>query len=186
STDIVPGHPRMSIIEDRLSDAWSNLQGREIRGYRITSWCYQLLRSLEKQYDLVVFDVGPSLGALNRSVILACDFIVTPFGCDIFSLLGIKNISQWIDTWKRQYDRSVKDGREDHPEIFEEYPIPTNTDAQFRFLGYSVQQYVTRTFKTGRRPVRSYEQIMQAIPGTVHESMAFLRPAGLTDADLEL
>lgn len=186
STDLVPGHPRMSIIEDRLSDAWSELQGRQVRGYRITSWCYQLLRSLEKKYDLVVFDVGPSLGALNRSVILACDYIVTPFGCDIFSLLGIRNISQWITNWKRQYDRAILDAQEDQPHIFTQYQIPTATNAQFRFLGYSVQQYVTRTFKTGRRPVRSYDQIMKEIPGTVRESMAFLRPPGLTDDDLEL
>lgn len=105
-TDIIPGHPKMSIIEDRLSDAWSDLQGRDIRGYRITNWCAGLLAAIESRYDLVVFDVGPSLGALNRSVILASDYIVTPFGCYIFSLLGIENISSWIKNWKNQYDRS--------------------------------------------------------------------------------
>jgi cellulose biosynthesis protein BcsQ len=74
----------MNIVEHRLSDAWSQLRGREIGGYRITSWCNQLLVALSNRYDLIVFDVGPSLGALNRSVILASDYIVTPFGCDIF------------------------------------------------------------------------------------------------------
>ena len=42
-TDLIPGHPRMSIVEDRLSDAWQALQARDVRGYRISNWCYQLL-----------------------------------------------------------------------------------------------------------------------------------------------
>lgn len=186
SSDLIPGHPRMSIIEDRLSDAWSDLQARDIRGYRITNWCAQLLGALQDRYDLIVFDVGPSLGALNRSVILACDYIITPFGCDIFSLLGIKNISGWIQAWKLQYDRSISDGKQDHPGIFERYVIIQDTDKKFRFAGYSVQQYVTKTFKTGRRPVKSYDRIMQQIPDTVNESMRFLLPEGLDQKDLEL
>lgn len=186
NTDIVPGHPRLSIIEDTLSGAWADLQARNIGGYRVTNWCKQLLNSVEGRYDYVVFDVGPSLGALNRSVILACDYIVTPFGCDIFSLLGIRNISSWMATWKQQYDRSIHDGLKDHPGVLESYPIITNTDNQFRFAGYSVQQYITKTFKTGRRPVKSYDQIMREIPTTVESAMDFLRPAGLTAGDLEL
>ncbi|ENE1253171.1 AAA family ATPase [Stenotrophomonas maltophilia] len=185
-TDIIPGHPRLSIIEDQLSDAWTGLQARQIGGYRVTNWCKQLLGEVADKYDYVVFDVGPSLGALNRSVILACDYIVTPFGCDIFSLLGIRNISTWIASWKQQYDRSIEDGMTDHPGVLEGYPIVVDTTKHFRFIGYSVQQYVTRTFKSGRRPVKSYDQIMREIPGTVDDAMTFLRAHKLESKDLEL
>lgn len=185
-TDIIPGHPRLSIIEDQLSDAWSGLQARQVGGYRVTNWCKQLLEAIDGRYDYVVFDVGPSLGALNRSVILACDYIITPFGCDIFSLLGIRNISTWITSWKQQYDRSIEDGIVDHRGVLEQYPIVTDTERQFRFIGYSVQQYVTRTFKSGRRPVKSYDQIMREIPATVWDAMNFLRAPGLEASDLEL
>lgn len=187
-TDMIPGHPRLSIIEDTLSSAWADLLARKIGGYRVTNWCTQLLNALERDfnYDYVVFDVGPSLGALNRSVILACDYIVTPFGCDIFSLLGIKNISSWMGTWKKNYDRSIRDTLSDDPGVLEGYPIVTCTDEKFRFAGYSVQQYITKTFKTGRRPVKSYDQIMREIPTTVESAMKFLRADGLADDDLEL
>ena len=178
-TDIIPGHPRMSIIEDKLSDAWADLRARDIGGYRITNWCNELLATLQNRYDLVVFDVGPSLGALNRSVILSCDYIVTPFGCDIFSLLGIKNISGWIRQWQRQYEKSIEDTMDEQPEVFRKYRIIADTRNRFRFAGYSVQQYVTRSFQTGRRPVKSYDRIMQKIPGTVNEAMAFLIPSHL-------
>ena len=185
-TDLIPGHPRMSIIEDRLSDAWSDLQKRDVRGYRVTNWCHQLLDQVKDNYDIVVFDVGPSLGALNRSVILACNYIVTPFGCDIFSLMGIKNISQWISTWDTQYERSVVDGLRDHPEAFEQYLIIRDSRRQHRFLGYSIQQYVSRKFKTGPRPVKSYDEIMQRIPSTVRDAMRPFTDEVLTDDLLAL
>lgn len=185
-TDIIPGHPNMSVIEDKLSDAWSSLQGRQIGGYRVTNWCHQLIQSLEGRYDVIVFDVGPSLGALNRSIILACDNIVTPFGCDIFSLLGIRNISEWIKKWDLQYMRSVRDGLQDSPEAFEQYQIIVDTALKHRFLGYSVQQYVSRQFKTGPRPVKSYDEIMKRIPGTVQEAMSGLVHGSLDAKALEL
>ncbi|WP_448218392.1 ParA family protein [Endozoicomonas sp. 2B-B] len=173
-TDLIPGHPKMSIIEDRLSDAWSELRARETRGYRITNWCHQLIQRFEREYDLIVFDVGPSLGALNRSVILACDYVITPFGCDIFSLLGVKNIASWIKAWKHEYDSSISETKSHKPKIFEKFSIIDDTDAKFRFAGYSVQQYVTRKFKNGPRPVKSYDKIMSEIPDIVKKSMAFI------------
>lgn len=185
-TDIIPGHPSMSIIEDRLSDAWSSVRGREIGGYRVTNWCHQLIESLDKQYDIIVFDVGPSLGALNRSVILSCDFIVTPFGCDIFSLLGIKNISEWIAKWDSQYMSSVTEGVHENPKAFQSYKIITDTTHKHRFLGYSVQQYVSRQFKTGPRPVKSYDEIMKRIPETVQAAMSSLVPKNLDSTTLQL
>ncbi|MFY7865521.1 ParA family protein [Roseateles sp.] len=185
-TDLIPGHPSMSIIEDKLSDAWSAVRGRDIGGYRITNWCNQLLDSLQERYDLIVFDVGPSLGALNRSIILSCDYIVTPFGCDIFSLLGIKNISEWINKWDAQYMSSVSDGLQENPKAFERYKLISDTSNKHRFLGYSVQQYVSRQFKAGPRPVKSYDEIMKQIPGTVQETMRDLVGGGLDLNDLEL
>ena len=171
---------------DRLSDSWSKLQGGDIGGFRITNWCLQLLDAVKDMYDLVVFDVGPSLGALNRTVILASDFVVTPFGCDIFSLLGIRNISSWIKAWDAQYMRAVGSAKLEKPRIFSDYQILDDTSKSFRFIGYSVQQYVTRTFKTGKRPVKSYETIMKEIPETVADSMGFLKPDRITADELEL
>jgi cellulose biosynthesis protein BcsQ len=185
-TDIIPGHPKMSVVEDRLSDAWSDLRARDIRGYRITNWATQLLSVHRDQYDLIVFDVGPSLGALNRSVILACDFIATPFGCDIFSLLGIQNISSWIRDWKDQYDGAILEKENREPGLLDRFDISRKTNNKFRFAGYSVQQYVQRKFKTGPRPVKSYDRIMEEIPSTVQKAMSFLTPDNANQSELDL
>lgn len=186
NTDIIPGHPSMSVIEDHLSDAWTALQGSQIGGYRITNWCHHLVSDLAGRYDIIVFDVGPSLGALNRSIILACDFILTPFGCDIFSLLGIRNISEWIRKWDLQYTRAIGHAKQDNPAVIQKYNIIEDTGNKHRFLGYSVQQYVSRQFKEGPRPVKSYEEIMRRIPSTVEQSMNDLVPRQLENQELEL
>ena len=36
--------------------------------------------TLCSEYDYVLFDMGPSLGAINRSILLASDYFITPTG----------------------------------------------------------------------------------------------------------
>src|SRR5690349_22066163 len=51
-TDLIAGHPNMSLVEDRLSQAWSDLQGADpIRGYRIRS--EEHTSELQSRRDLV-------------------------------------------------------------------------------------------------------------------------------------
>ncbi|SNX59195.1 AAA domain-containing protein [Nitrosomonas ureae] len=185
-TDLIPGHPKISLVEDKLSSAWNDMQAGTLAAYRITNWCSQLFENLESRYDLVIIDVGPSLGALNRTVLLSVDYLVTPFGCDIFSLLGIQNIASWLKNWQRQYTRSIANVKEDRPGEIENYPIITDSDTKFRFAGYSVQQYVTKTFKSGKRPVKAYDKILQEIPITVEVNLSFLKSRNLQTNDLEL
>ena len=177
-TDLIPGHPKMSIIEDRLSEAWGTLRARQMGGVRITNWCHHLTKNFENKYDYIVFDVGPSLGALNRSIILESDYIITPFGCDIFSLLGIKNISGWINNWNKDYKKTISDIIDDGKEAdLDNFNIIKDTSKKFRFAGFSVQQYVKRSFKTGHRPVKAYDEVMKQIPDTFNISMKdFLIP----------
>jgi cellulose biosynthesis protein BcsQ len=171
-TDIIPGHPKVSVIEDILSDAWGKLRARDIGGLRVTNWCHHLTTAFEGRYDYIVFDVGPSLGALNRSILLESDYIITPFGCDIFSLLGIKNISSWVENWNKTYNKTIDDLLEDgKEEQLDKYSIIKDTSSKFRFAGFSIQQYIQRKFKVGPRPVKAYENVMKQIPGIVEETM---------------
>ncbi|SEC01162.1 ParA family protein [Bradyrhizobium erythrophlei] len=187
ATDLIPCHPNMALIEDRLSQAWADLRGGdEIRGYRISNWVSQLLEKSAAKYDLVVFDVGPSLGAINRTILLSSDFVITPFGSDIFSLVGIQNIASWMEAWQREYARALQFLKERHADAIAEYPGVSEASRKTRLAGYSVQQYVTKTFKTGRRPVKAYDDIMKMIPSTVVENLSSYFPTGLNEPDLVL
>ncbi|MGD9164332.1 MAG: AAA family ATPase, partial [Chromatiales bacterium] len=83
--DLVPGHPSFSIIEDRLGAAWHDLQEGDLGGIRKTNWNLFLKDNIKNRYDYVLYDLGPSLGSINRSVLIGCDKFMTPMGTDIFS-----------------------------------------------------------------------------------------------------
>ena len=89
--------PEISELEDKLSNSWVTLNN-DIGSLRITNWSNNLNEKLKKEYDFIIYDVGPSLGALNRTILLGCDYFVTPMGCDTFSIMGIKNIKNKLSS----------------------------------------------------------------------------------------
>lgn len=186
-TDLLPGHPNLSTMEDRLSEGWSKLVAAEVAGFRVTNWAEQVLKNYANDYDLIVFDVGPSLGALNRTIILASDYLVCPFGCDIFSILGINNIATWITKWQEDYSEAISTTkRRERFNMIEKFGCITDTSAKFRLAGYSVQQYVSRKFKEGPRPVKAYDSIMQEIPKVVNDRLNFIKSSNQSDIKLRL
>ena len=101
-----------------------------------------------QNYDYVFFDVSPSLGAINRSVLIACDYFLSPMSVDIFSLRALENIATALESWSRQLAR----GLEENPDP-EDLPIK-NYDWRLRFAGYVSQQYIAKRDSEGnQRPV---------------------------------
>lgn len=168
--DLIPGHPHMSVLEDKLSQSWLSFGGGDLGGARITNWNTQLCQAISDYYDLVFFDVGPSLGALNRSVLLGAEYFVTPMGCDIFSIMGITNIAGWLEKWTDAYDNAILKVQESWET--EDYSITTDTASICRFVGYTVQQYITKSKEGKRRPTKAFERILEAIPSTIDDSLS--------------
>lgn len=108
---ILPGDILLSEFEQSLSEGWVNtLAGREI-GFRNTSSIFRYIDNWAgaNNIDYVLLDVGPNLGALNRAVLLGCDYFIIPMVPDLFSLRGLGNIGKtfvkWIKEWKGAVDR---------------------------------------------------------------------------------
>src|SRR5690606_39235679 len=80
NVDLIPGNPKFSIIEDRLGSAWHDLLSGDVGGIRKTNWNTFLADTLKDDYDFVFYDLGPSLGSINRSVLIGCEFFITPMG----------------------------------------------------------------------------------------------------------
>lgn len=169
--DLIPGHPSLSILEDRLGAAWHSLKGGDLGGIRQTNWNTALCKKLSKKYDYIFFDLGPSLGALNRSVLIGCDKFITPMGTDIFSILGIKNIGEWIRSWTDIYKNSIEICEKSNPGRIVKYPINIDLKIRNGFSGYTLQQYITKSKQGVRRPTKAYEEIINNVPDEVNKSL---------------
>lgn len=184
--DLIPGHPKVAILEDKLSRNWTEFVGGDLGGARVTNWNTQFLEQFTGRYDLVVFDIGPSLGALNRAVLVGVDFFLAPMGCDIFSLIGIDNIAEWLHDWQGEYETGLKQCEKKHGPEMKNYIVKTDTSEMCRFVGYTVQQYITKTIRNERRATAAYDEILASIPLRIEQRLAQLIAPRLSLESLKL
>jgi cellulose biosynthesis protein BcsQ len=157
--DLIPGTPRFARVEDFLSKDWVDVKAADIRGIR-TNMLFIHFLTLCHKYDYVFFDMGPSLGAINRAVLLACDYFLTPMSSDIFSLLALENIGISINEWKKDFNDSIKKlGFEEKKAL-----DGLKESCEIKFIGYIEQQYISKSVDGKNVAVRSYEKILDRIP----------------------
>ena len=130
-------------MEDLLASDWSDVEGGKARGTRTTLVFSQAISQF-KGYDYVFFDMGPSLGAINRAILLASDYFVTPMSPDIFSILALENIGISITQWSEQFDAGVLKLQRSDPTAI----TGLKTKFKVKFLGYVTQQYTSKTVES--------------------------------------
>lgn len=108
---LLAGDLALSGFEDDLSSQWSHcLDGKE-RAFRVISAFWRLLMSAAepRQSDVVLVDVGPNLGAINRAALVAADYVVLPLAPDLFSVQGLQNLGPRLRDWRKEWtDRLEK------------------------------------------------------------------------------
>ena len=66
--------------------------------------------------DLIIYDVGPNVGALNRTILLDSDYFATPVAADLFSLRALATVGRslglWIRDWETVRNLAPPDDRE--------------------------------------------------------------------------
>lgn len=175
--DVVPGDPRLALTEDLLATDWGQATSGYVRGLRTTLLFRHLLK-FAAAYDYVFFDVGPSLGAINRAVLLASDTFVTPMATDIFSLKALENISLSLQKWQKLYTAAIA-----QVEDLEEVDVD-EIEWRLKFLGYVTQQYTAKKDAEGQpRPVRAFDQIMRKVPLTIAAEIVKPLQPELADVD---
>ena len=167
--DVILGDTRLAILEDFLSSDWIDGKTGEHRGLQTTFVFKDLLLKLQEQYDYIFFDVGPSLGAINRIVLLACDYFIIPMSSDIFSLKAIDNISESLKEWKKNLERGLDDYKSN-----EGYSFMLNNNeiiCGLRFIGYVNQQYTAKKIDGNKRPVKAYDKIIKKMPAVINTKL---------------
>lgn len=170
--DVVIGDPRLALKEDLLAQDWRDAKSGGTRGLRTTFLFHDLIKRAQ-EYDFVFFDMGPSLGAINRSVLLAAHFFVVPMSIDIFSIWAIDNISKALTVWKKEIKNGIKVA-EDPGEV-------EQIDDRPNFLGYVTQQHKERRESGKPRIVEAYNTISKQIPEKIkHKFQDLMAAKGIT------
>lgn len=164
--DLIPGNPQFASNEDFLASEWRDVKSSELRGIKSIMVFFHFL-TLCLKYDYVFFDMGPSLGAINRSILLASDYFITPMSTDVFSLLALENIGSSILKWSKTFNRGIK-GMDSSKKRNINY---MKSVCDIKFLGYVEQQYIMKTVGETRRAVKAYEEILNKIPKEIHEKV---------------
>ncbi|MGN5351961.1 ParA family protein [Ralstonia sp. L16] len=103
---LLAGDVLLSIYEEELSSAWTDAFARKVRGYDVMCALARTVNAAAAECgaDVVLYDVGPNIGPLNRAVLLDCDCFVTPVAADLFSLRALttvgRSIAKWIQDWE--------------------------------------------------------------------------------------
>jgi cellulose biosynthesis protein BcsQ len=164
ATDVLPGHPSLSILEDLLGASWSEFGGGRPGGARRTAWLRALRQTVDNEYDVLVVDASPSLGAINRSALIGSDHFVTPMSADLFSLYALDNIATWFHRWLEGYDRARQAAADELDTTGYADLLPVTLPIRQGFVGYTVQQYVSRASGGEIRRVQAYDQHREEIP----------------------
>ncbi len=151
---LVIGNLSLSTFEDKLSKAWLECLGGDIYSFKITSIFNTIINDAARQQnaEVVLIDVGPNLGAINRAVTISSDYIIIPVASDLFSLQEIKNLGITLNNWKKDWQDRI----DRKPQLLN-FDIPKGKELP---AGYIVMQYTAKE----SRPVKSHLKWANRIP----------------------
>jgi chromosome partitioning protein len=159
---LVPGDVALASFEDTLSEAWPASMGDSnlYRPFRILTSFWQVAQLAARQVEanIILVDVGPNLGAINRSALIASDYVAIPLGADLFSLQGLKNLGPTLRSWRNLWQKRLDNW---------ETPSFKLPRGNMEPLGYIVQQHSVRL----SRPVKAYDKWVNRMPTVYHDSV---------------
>jgi chromosome partitioning protein len=149
---LVPGDLTLSRFEDELPQQWPDcLDGKE-RAFRVISAFWSLIEQAVKETsaDVVLLDVSPNLGALNRAALVATDYILIPLAPDLFSVQGLRNLGPTLRTWRAEWAERLVKNPDPH------LALPAG---EMRPIGYVLLPHAVRLGS----PVAAYQRWMRRI-----------------------
>lgn len=158
---LVPGNLALSRFEDLLSENWPKCLDGQEAAFRVITAFHRIMRQAAHgmQAELILIDVGPNLGAINRSALIAAEQVVIPLAPDLFSLQGLRNLGPTLRDWRKGWTKRLA-----------ELPASAGIDAPagaMQPLGYVVMQHGVRD----SRPVKAYQRWLGRIPAVYRQAV---------------
>lgn len=166
------GDVLLSDYEEELPGAWTGSFARKERDYDVMCCLSRAGRAMGRRYgvDIVIYDVGPNIGPLNRTILLDMDYFVTPVAADLFSLRALstvgRSLGRWIRDWKtvRELASSADRGK-----LIRGWPV---------FLGYVTSAYKVSSGRTATHPHEYWEgKIAPRVRDRIVEDLRKVSPA---------
>ena len=165
---LIPGDIRLSEFEADLNDFWGQCLQRKPRGFRGTTALSELVTHVaaQRQIDLVFYDSGPNIGALNRAILLDCNFFIVPVAYDLFSLRALKTLGRtlvgWIQDWQ-----TISDLAPEETYLLKGHPA---------FLGYIAEGFKVYAGAVAQQHSRFRSQIEKEIHSQIVSILRGLDP----------
>ncbi|OHC64757.1 MAG: chromosome partitioning protein [Rhodocyclales bacterium GWA2_65_19] len=159
---LIAGDLALSGFEDELSNQWPASMGDQnlVRPFKVLTAFWQVMQQAAEAHDadLILVDVGPNLGAINRSALIASDFVVIPLEVDLFSLQGLRNLGPMLRSWRTLWKKRV-----------DNWTTPTIAlpKGLMTPIGYLAQQHGVRL----SRPVKAYDRWLNRMPLEYRQSV---------------
>jgi len=157
---LLPGDLALSSFEDQLSEVWPKCLDGDERAFRVTSAFWRIMQAAAEEHkaQIVLVDLGPNLGAINRASLISCDYVVVPLSPDLFSLQGLRNLGPRLRTWRADWKKRL----EVNPAA--DLKLPSGA---MKPVGYLIQQHSVRL----DRPVQAYDRWIAQIPSTYRRAV---------------
>ena len=162
---LIPGDLGLSLFEDRLSEAWSKClddnPANAGDGFRVMTAFYRVMKAAadSDHVDIVLVDVGPNVGAMNRAALVAADYVVIPLGADLFSLQGLRNLGPTLRAWRNGWAKR-REGR-----VPAKMAMPSGA---MKPVGYVLLNPSVRS----NRPVKAYRKWADRIPAVYADEVS--------------
>lgn len=161
--DLIPGRLSLYTYESVIASRWNDVYAGQPLAVRTISRIREVALGYaeEKKYDYILMDTSPSLGMLNKIIIMNSDGFIIPALPDMFSLYGIRNIGSSIKVWKKELDIIFNLISDEKRKMF-----PAET---VQFLGYTIynaKKGKSRTIDTWNLAQAHYDYAKQ-IPNSI-------------------
>lgn len=157
---LLPGDLRLAQWEVELATYWAECYQRRIRGMRGMHALSSVAREAAESFGarIILFDNGPNVGPLTRSVLLDSDFFAIPAACDLFSTRAIKTLGHTLSGWIQEWQQ-----------ICELFPRDVvSIEGAPKLLGFIPQRF--RTW--ARAPTIEFGKMLPVIDRAVREDVA--------------
>ncbi len=173
---LVPGDLSLSAAEEEFSVQWPLGLDKDAHAVRVISALSHILQRArdEAEAELVLVDVGPNLGAVNRAALIAADYIIVPLAPDLLSLQALRNLGPALANWRRGWKQRLA-----HADSIDGLATLRLPAGKITPIGYVVQQHAIRL----DQPVVAYARWMDAIP--YEYRTAVLQESGGQDNQVE-